>query len=575
MTLSVTDYLQYFNANRSQDDQNFLQNNASFGNFSFENINRNGMFSEVLANKIDLLKGIRNLRNQNAAVKADFFAPFVDKYWELHKVYTVSLQSYKHAIANGQQAYDETILLEIVDKMIMAAVFEAAICKDQYSYQEQLKVLEQVFYEIYSKNPQNKEFLNLKEELELYEHNIPKPSTVAAEVRKAHEQANPARFFILRSWRSINMHFVVIFASCKVFIDGLNAAKAHGLGIFFSYLAWVFFIPRFIVNLLELLRVLFGSLPIFAGLSDLEKEYGLWRRLKFCLKEIGFQLANDSMWISAGIITCFSLAGSLPIIGIYIMLAAQAYDLFVMLIRNYFERDVLNTVQDVLKNIKENKKKDYPEHFLTNLGNRIAFDEKVLLYAICNFALLLMCVALMTSGFASINPFIPLIAGLVTVIAALFRGFFVSYFSAQAKELDPALIDPNKHAGLVVLRANKYGLLPQLRDIESICEEKSLFGPYKKGLVLVGPDSFSGYSLYMYDASRDKILTLFKEYIKLNDGSDNDLSAFINKYSTASVGQRAIRISDAEYTKIANADKSGQNSVWSGVDDFLKSLNPF
>lgn len=575
MTLSVTDYLQYVHANRGQDDSSSLIG-TSFRDFSFEHSNPSG---DVLANKIDLLKRIRDLRNESPATQAAFFAPFVDKYWELHKVYTVSLQSYKRAIADGKQEYNETALLEIVDKMIMAAVFEAAICKDQYSYQEQLKVLEQVFYEIYIKNPNrdliNTKFLNLKEELGLYVDNIPKPSTVAADVRKAHEQANPARFFILRSWRSINMHFVVIFASCKIFIDVLNAARANGLGTFISYLAWVFFIPRFVVNLLELLRVLFGSLPIFDGLSELEKEYGLWRRLKFCLKEIGFQLANDSMWLSAGIITCFALVGSLPIIGIYIMLAAQAYDLFIMLIRNYFERDILNTVQADLSNISKDKELRYSPQFLDNLNYRIAFDEKVLLYAIFNFALLLMCVTLMTPGFASISPFIPLIAGLVTVIAALFRGFFVSYFSAQAKELDPALIDPNKHVGLVVLRKDIYGVAPSLEKPGFISDTQLLFGPYKKGLVLVGPDLFNDYSLYIYDASRDEVLTLFKENIKLNDGSDNDLSAFINKYSTAIVGERAIRISDAEYTKIANADKSGQNSMWSGVDDFLRSLGSF
>lgn len=569
--LSVTHYLQDVHDNRdltaySDTERPKLQ--AKLNDFSFViQGDAQDTVNDVLTRKINLVKKIRAEHDsEDIALTAALFAPFVDKYKQLHKVYTVSLQSHKYAIASGSQKYDENVLLEIADKMIMAAVFEVAIFRERHVYQEQLKVLEQVLFDISLKKEGAKNTEHIFDPkslgLNLFASNIPKPSSFAANLRSTHNNWNIGRFFILRAWRSITKHFTVALAKCKTFMDGLNVAKENGLGGFFSFVSWVFFIPRLIVNLCTVSYSLIGTLPIFAKLKlpQLENEYGWLRRLKMRLNAIGFEIANDLMWFTSGIINCFSLAGSLPIIGVYIMVAAQAYDFFVMAIRNFVDRGTLNATNKDLIRIQQQYGLKDSTHLLDNLKIRIEFDKKVLLYALFNFVLLLMCISLMTPAFGAISPFIPLVAGIITVIIAPFRGVYIHKFRNEAKKFDPPLVSGSK-AGFVTLQNDEDGKFTSDEDIKGYCASNNLFGVYSKGLLLVKAHKDS---IIQYEQSR---LYLFKKGAEpalreVNSADLEELAGEISKLdSSLDIGERVRSISHNEYAQFVKGNESHDSSI--------------
>lgn len=458
----------------------------------------------ILDEKIQLIIKIRKLQySSDVETVATFLAPIVDNFKKLEKAYTVSLQEYKKNITNGQQKYDNKVLLEIADKMIVASLFEVAIFRRRRFFRGQLKDLEQALFDVSSSENLDMGFDSRKYGLDLFSPNPDEilPNTYLASLSEWHNNLNPSRFFVLRSWRSYKQ-LTVLLASCKDFVDNYKDVIAKYLGPVFAYLSWVFFIPRMLKNICTMIYSFVGGSRAFAHLQfpPLERQYGWYRRFKLRVKAIGAEIANDLMWIVTGLINCFSLAGSLPIIGVYIMVAAQTYDLFVMMIRNYADRTTWNTLQSDVEQLKADKGLDDSNYFLDNLKARIEFDKRVLLFALFNFALLLMCITLMTPVFGSISPLIPLIAGIVTVIIAPCRGYYLYHFKAETKKrFDAPQIDATNR-GFVTLQSTVFADQNNfsIQEISEYCQKHKLFGIYNEGLLQVKRDDNRGFRLYKY-----------------------------------------------------------------------------
>ncbi len=491
--------------NKKREQHEVADNNKVNEHFFVIDQLDNDTLETLLRKKIEIIRKIQQKRNGDPKEAAIFFAPFADKCWSLQRAYVVTLQSYKHNIAKGEQEPDRKVLLEIADKMILAALLEAAVYRDSYSNREALRSLEQLLYDLSCEwSTYEKPIIGLFDSgLNLYENNPVAPNPIIAQYSEYHNSFNIWRFLLFRFWRWLTQHVTKAFVYCKSLISSIQDMKNNGVGDAFSYVSWLFFIPRIIINLCTTIYSIIGTLPIFGRykLPEMEKEYGWYLRLKIRLNAIFFEMANDWMWFWSGLINCFALAGNLPVIGLYIMVAAQTYDFSVIMLRNFVDSWRLNKLQADMEKIKRDNSLDDPNWFLNNLRNRIELDKKALLYAIFNFAILLMCISLMTPAFGHISPFIPLIASLITIIVAPLRGFTILHFKKEAMKLNPPLISKNA-CGFIVLEEGK--------DVSAA----HLLGRYKQGLVGVKNSSGELSELFYYKKGN--------ESIKINDWDKND-----------------------------------------------------
>ena len=516
--------------------------------------------NDILTEKIQLIIRIRELQySEDVETVAIFLAPIVDNFKKLEKAYTVSLQEYKANITAGRQKYDGKVLLEIADKMIAASLFEVAIFRKRRFFRGQLKDLEQALFDVSSSVNFEDGFDSRLKGLDLFakRENDVLPNTYFASLSEWHNKLNPARFFVLRSWRWYKQQLAAFLVNCKDFIDNYKDTIAKYLGPFFAYLSWVFFIPRMLKNICTMIYSFVGGSVLLAHLQfpPLEIQYGWYRRFKLRVKAIGAEIANDLMWIVTGVINCFALAGSLPIIAIYIMVAAQAYDLFVMMARNFGDRTTWNALESDVVQLHQEKNLSDSNHFLDNLKARIEFDKRVLLFALFNFALLLMCITLMTPVFGSISPLIPLIASIVTIIIAPCRGYYLSHFKGEtSRRFDAPLID-GTNRGVVAISSDVFvdgKDFTNLTDLSDYCDEHKLFGIYNEGLLLVNDA----------DAETDAEGSFLYKY---NKGSKPSLEPLPGKdlkefqLQVGSSGERVKSIGVGLFDKYTGKDSNGKN----------------
>lgn len=106
-------------------------------------------------------------------------------------------------------------------------------------------------------------------------------------------------------------------------------------------LAWLFFIPRLSVNLFLLIK---HTLP-GPWMSKEEKSLGLSVRFSAQMQRRWFELGNDSIWMTAGLINRFVLTGALAPFAIYVSITCFAIDIILSVTRAYIELSRLYEVR--------------------------------------------------------------------------------------------------------------------------------------------------------------------------------------------------------------------------------------
>lgn len=89
-----------------------------------------------------------------------------------------------------------------------------------------------------------------------------------------------------------------------------------------SYFAWLFYVPRLVVNVFLLLK---HSIPGF-WMQQQEKDIYWLTRLKAQLDRRYFELGNDFVWLIVGLLNCFVLVGALSPAGMYLTITFFLFD---------------------------------------------------------------------------------------------------------------------------------------------------------------------------------------------------------------------------------------------------------
>ncbi|HRD69361.1 MAG TPA: hypothetical protein PK657_04390 [Legionella sp.] len=238
----------------------------------------------------------------------------------------------------------------------------------------------------------------------------------------------------------------------------------------FAFLSWTYFVPRLGINLFVLFK---HMIPGF-WMNAEEKQLQWFIRTGAQIQRRWFELANDSVWFTVGLLNCFILTGVLAPLAIYVTISAFAYDVLISGIRAYVELKRLSNILAGYSNLlsgnddRENTNDilDY-ERFIKH---RIEFEKlRLSLHFTGTTAIFFaMCFALPS---LAINPVFPLIGAvfLLMIWAVTFTltikleqyrpkesvdkpiNFNKNSFFAKAKPLNDQPLPPDEFdAGLAI-----------------------------------------------------------------------------------------------------------------------------
>lgn len=196
----------------------------------------------------------------------------------------------------------------------------------------------------------------------------------------------------------------------------------------FAYVAWCFFIPRFLMNLFLLFK---HSIPGF-WMGQEEADLGWWIRFEAQIKRRWFELGNDVVWIAVGLLNCFLLIGPLAPLSVYCTLFAFAFDIVNTCLRTYIELNRLFTLQEEYNALwraeadEVGKKtiRDYQSH----LASRIEFEKLRLGLSTANCVAVFIAMSLAVPVLVS-TPVVPFISALFLIAI-----WIVSYTLTQVLE---------------------------------------------------------------------------------------------------------------------------------------------
>ncbi|WP_181879409.1 hypothetical protein [Legionella donaldsonii] len=194
------------------------------------------------------------------------------------------------------------------------------------------------------------------------------------------------------------------------------AAVDPYLGVIVSHASWLFFAPRLTVNSIVLLSFIVPSWWTAAK----EKKMGLWLGFLGQLQQRWFELGNDSLWMTSGLLNCFVLTGPLAPLGIYVTLSLFLFDVLWARLRARIEHNRLTGQQKVYDDMaleiggEETKEwlelKSYREHF----AQRVEFEDRRLFVTLVNTQTLMFGMCFAFPAFAA-SPLLPFLGALIVL----------------------------------------------------------------------------------------------------------------------------------------------------------------
>ncbi|QEY52964.1 hypothetical protein [Legionella longbeachae] len=156
-------------------------------------------------------------------------------------------------------------------------------------------------------------------------------SSFSQDVRNTTVSLNLYRLLFIRSKRAFDVIATLgtVSESYRNFVKILDKYTDPIL----ADLAWIFFLPRLSVNLFLLMK---HTLP-GPWMSKEEKSLGLSVRFHAQMQRRWFELGNDSVWMTAGLVNRLVLTGALAPFAIYVSLTCFAIDIILSVTRAYLE----------------------------------------------------------------------------------------------------------------------------------------------------------------------------------------------------------------------------------------------
>ncbi|CEG55678.1 hypothetical protein [Legionella fallonii] len=203
---------------------------------------------------------------------------------------------------------------------------------------------------------------------------------------------------------------------------------------FFAYLAWCFFLPRFVTNMFLLLK---HTIPGF-WMEEKEKSLDWCTRFVAQIQRRWFELGNDVVWITVGLLNCFLFIGPLAPVSIYLTVAAFAFDIANTSFRAYIELNRLFELQEyytALWGKEENEEsRQAIKEYQNYITHRIQFEQLRLWLSVANAVAVFLSMSLALPFLVS-SPVIPFI-GAAFLIAVWVASYTLTQMLEQHRPND-------------------------------------------------------------------------------------------------------------------------------------------
>lgn len=242
---------------------------------------------------------------------------------------------------------------------------------------------------------------------------VPVGLSLSQQIRENTAFANWYRLLLTRSKRLLN--FLDLVGTGSDAFRHFVTLMDQYTNPFFAYVSWCFFIPRLLTNLFLIAK---HTIPGF-WMNEEEKSLGWLVRLHAQIQRRWFELANDIVWITVGLLNCFVLTGVLAPVAAYLTLAAFAFDMVSAGLRAYIELQRLYKLEKeyalMYQTAATAENKDAIQDYQAYLSQRINFEilRLSLSVAATSAVFLAMCLAAPALAF---NPIIPLIGAFLLMV---------------------------------------------------------------------------------------------------------------------------------------------------------------
>lgn len=255
---------------------------------------------------------------------------------------------------------------------------------------------------------------------------VPTGLSLTQYIRENIAQINWFRLLIARGKRLLNL-LDVLETGSVVFKEFVGLMDQYS-NPFFAYLAWCFFIPRLTTNLVLLAK---HTLP---GIWMDEHEQALGWSVRFYaqLQRRWFELGNDLVWFTVGLLNCFVLVGGLTPVSIYLTVCAFAFDIANACLRAYIELNRLYKLDEefsvLYQTADSDEDREAIKEYQHHLNHRIRFEQLRLgLHTAGTVAVFLgMCLGL---PLLAMNPLLPFTGAVLIILT-----WIVTYTLNQAIE---------------------------------------------------------------------------------------------------------------------------------------------
>lgn len=298
-------------------------------------------------------------------------------------------------------------------------------------------------------------------------HDIMVGHSFSQQIREWTISSNGYRLFFIRLKRVLNV--INAFEACspmyREFVVGLDKYTNS----FISYLAWCFFLPRLSTNLFLLLK---HTIP-WSSMNEQERSLGWFVRLKAQLQRRWFELGNDLVWVSIGLINCFLLTGALAPVGVYLTVIFYAFDVAMVVLRASIELgrlyDLKRSYARMLQNeMEETNRKDIQD-YQGHLQERMHFEMMRLGLNVASVTAIFLAMCFAIPAFV-VNPVIPLI-GAIWMVAICLVGFVLP----RLLECYRASDNLHKVSGVVTMGFfSKKSVEKTPESVENVVESKAV-----------------------------------------------------------------------------------------------------
>ena len=337
----------------------------------------------------------------------DFYAKLVSMHPVLNMEYSILCNQLRHNFSFPEQISQDQIIEQLTAALMLAELLEhlhlhyLILPREVARLRRHQEVYRSLLMEMggYTFTPQSIVGINVG-------------LSLSQQVRENTALLNWFRLLLTRSKRVLNFLDLVGTGS-ETFRNFVGLLDKYTNPVF-AYVAWCFFIPRFATNVFLLAK----HTILWPWMDDKEKELGWWTRLEAQMKRRWFELGNDSVWITVGLLNCFVLVGALAPLSVYVTLLAFAFDVANTSLRAYIELNRLFKLQEeyraLLQNEEDPENRRAIQDYQNYITHRIEFERLRLGLSIATTSAVFIAMCFDLPMFA-VNPVIPFIGALLLI----------------------------------------------------------------------------------------------------------------------------------------------------------------